>query len=315
MSIKRIVQKIWLVAFITLAFAFAVSYVRNNRGDLTKILDADVELLGIAALAQILYFFVTVLTWQKLLECTTNKSVSFGEGLTQVLLVNFGKYIPGKIWGLTARGTRLAELSFTFEEVARASILEQFLLIICGSWLAALAAFMAYNDPAVLLLLVIITPTVFFYRTASKLVHNITRRIHSSTDIARLFHLDLGFRKTMNLSAGYLMIWLFLALTFIFFCHAFFSTDSTVVTASVMTVALTTSFLAGFIAIFAPGGIGVREGIGAAILAPILSLENSILLMLLFRLWTIFWEIAAATAVLSYGLIRKIRSNNETSRF
>jgi uncharacterized membrane protein YbhN (UPF0104 family) len=50
--------------------------------------------------------------------------------------------------------------------------------------------------------------------------------------------------------------------------------------------------------LFAPGGVGVREGVGAALLANIMSLEDAVLLMLMFRLWVVVMELIAGAAVL-----------------
>lgn len=296
-----------------MASVFIIVYVRDHRGELSRILDADARYLGLAAIAQLLYFFANAMTWQKLLEYSTNKSVSLREGLAQILLVNFGKYIPGKIWGLAARGARLTELSFTLDEVGRASILEQFLLLACGFWLALLAAFIAYDNLVFLLLLALSSPAIIFYRYAGNLVRILARRSGVGPTVDKLFESRLGVSRMLGISVGYLLIWSSLAFAFGFFSQAVFPSNITLTTASMHTVALTTGFLAGFVAIFAPGGIGVREGVGAAVLTPLMTLDTALVLMLLFRVWIIFWEMAAAAAVLVYGFTQRMLFDNENN--
>jgi uncharacterized membrane protein YbhN (UPF0104 family) len=97
---------------------------------------------------------------------------------------------------------------------------------------------------------------------------------------------------------GYVGVWLFLAITFMLVCTAFVDVQLTSVTVPVFILGLTAGFLAGFIALFAPGGVGVREGVGAAILATIMTLEEALLLMLMFRLWVVVMELLAGALVL-----------------
>ena len=83
-----------------------------------------------------------------------------------------------------------------------------------------------------------------------------------------------------------------------FVCTAFVDIELTRATVPVFVLSLTAGFLAGFVALFAPGGVGVREGVGAALLANIMSLEDAVLLMLMFRLWVVVMELLAGALML-----------------
>ncbi len=305
-SIKRIFAKIWLVTFVILALGFAFSYFKTNRSDISRILDADLRVLAIAAAAQVFYFIATVLTWQNVLISTTQKTVKFWEGLSHILLVNFGKYIPGKIWGLAARGTRLRELGYSLNDVVRSSIVEQFLLIACGIWLALLGATVAFDNPIFLLFLLLLTPIIFLYRHGSNLMRKVTSRYPGLAAIERLFDMNIRTARLFGLSTGFIWIWLLLTITFAFFCQSIFPVAPTIANFATLLLALTASFLAGFAAIFAPGGFGVREGVGAAILSSLVTLEEAVLLMLLFRVWVIAWELSAG-AIMLVGFTGGIR--------
>ena len=145
------------------------------------------------------------------------KAVALRESLSQILMVNFGKYIPGKIWGMAARGKRPVEAGYGVEEITRTSYLEQKLLLLTGFALALVAAGVAFGNP------------IFW----------------------------LGF-----------------------------------------VLSLTAEFLAGFLALFATGGVGRREGVGAALLTSVVTLEEAVLLMLLFRVWVVAAELIAGAVVL-----------------
>ena len=83
-------------------------------------------ILGWAVVAQVAYFLATIVTWQKAFLYATGRTVALRESLSQILMVNFGKYIPGKIWGMAARGKRLTESGFGVEEIARQATSSRF---------------------------------------------------------------------------------------------------------------------------------------------------------------------------------------------
>lgn len=310
-SIKRIIEKTWLAVFVVLALIFVFFFFKNEKDTMVKMFRADARLLGTAAIAQILYFCATVLTWQKVLSFTTHKTVNFLEGLSQILLVNFGKYIPGKIWGLAARGARLRELGYRLEEISSVSYLEQFLLLLSGFWLAFFAAAIVYSKPIYVLFLVLTTLVIVLFRHGNNLAAKVARVIPKAGLLEHLFGMDIGNVRLFALTAGYMAIWLFLTLSFVMLCSSLTNIELTTFNIAVQLLSVTAGFLAGFLAIFAPGGVGVREGVGAALLTTIVTLEEAVMLMLLFRVWVILWELAVGSAVLANRLYRaRIRASD-----
>jgi uncharacterized membrane protein YbhN (UPF0104 family) len=297
-SLKRIFGKIWLGAFIAAALIFIVFLFRDHRDKLARVADADWGLLGAAALAQLMYFTATVVSWRKVLQLATGRIIGFGEGLAQILLVNFGKYIPGKVWGLAARGKRLSELGFGLGDIARASYLEQMLLMLVGLWLAFLCAAFVFDATAYWIALLLVTLAIVLFRHGAKLLRGLAIVFPPAGAVASAFELRIGVGAVLGLSMGYIGVWLFLAITFMFVCTAFVDIELTRATVPVFVLSLTAGFLAGFVALFAPGGVGVREGVGAALLANIMSLEDAVLLMLMFRLWIVVMELLAGALML-----------------
>lgn len=307
---KRIVQKTWLAIFVSLALIFAAVLFRNDRDRVLEILRADTRYLALAAVAQLLCFLVVVVTWQRALATTTRKPINFLEAGSQVLLLNFGKYIPGKIWGLAARGARLSQLGYRLDEIASASLVEQFLLAASGFWLAFLAASLLYGEQIYVLLLLLTTITIALFRHAIPVVAKLTNRFNKSTPVTGRLTEGVGAFELLGLLASYLAIWLFLTLTFVAFVSSLVDIDLTLRTSGVLLLSLTAGYVAGLITIFAPGGVGVREGVGAALLSTLMSLDEAILLMLLFRVWAVSWELFAGFAVVSLRRSRTSATNN-----
>jgi uncharacterized membrane protein YbhN (UPF0104 family) len=297
--VKRFIARTWLATIIVLAAWFAVSYFRENTDALARIAAADKRYLGVAALAQFLYFLATVLTWQKALRFATTRSISFREGLTQILLVNFGKYIPGKVWGLAARGARLKELGFTIDQISSISYLEQILLLLTGFSLAFLAAAIAFQNILFVLLMLLATLAIVLFRSGSALAHRLSKLIPGARWLQQVFDINVDTRQILSLTLGYLVVWLLLTITFMMVCMSIISVELTVQSVATFLLSLTSGFLAGFLAIFAPGGFGIREGVGAAFLTTIVTLEEALMLMLLFRVWVMIWELVAGSIVVT----------------
>lgn len=297
--IKRIIQRTWLAAFVIFAFVFLFLYFKDDRDVVARLLQADVRFLLAAAVAQLLYFSVTVFTWQKLLLFSTDRDIGFWEGLSQILLVNFGKYIPGKVWGLAARGARLKELGYGFDEIGSVSYLEQFLLILTGVWLAFLAAVIAFQEPLYLLPWFLVTTVIVFFKRGSNLVTKLVRIVPSTAWLERLIEIRISSGEVIRLALGYIFVWLLLTMTFALVCSAIIDIELTLINSATFLLSLTAGFLAGFAALFAPGGVGVREGVGAVFLISITSLEEALVLMLLFRVWVVLAELAAGSTVLA----------------
>ena len=58
--------------------------------------------------------------------------------------------------------------------------------------------------------------------------------------------------------------------------------------------AFAAAYVAGYIAIFAPAGAGIREGVLVVLLQPIMAREAAVVLAVIARLWTIALELIPA---------------------
>ena len=299
MSFKRIVEKTWLAIFIVIAVVFVVVYFKDDRDKIARILDADLQVLGLAVVAQIAYFLATIVTWQKALLYSTGRTIALRESLSQILLVNFGKYIPGKIWGMAARGKRLSESGYEVEEITRVSYLEQILLLLTGFALAFLAGALAFGNPIYWLAFALALTGIVLFRHGDKLIGKLAQFIPKVGDLLRYLEVRISTLEVLKLSTGYVLGWLFLSCAFMLVCSSIIGIELTPANAAVFVLSLTAGFLAGFLALFAPGGVGVREGVGAALLTSVVTLEEAVLLMLLFRVWVVVAELLAGAVVLA----------------
>ena len=310
-SFKRVIEKTWLATFIVVALVFVISYFRGEADKLARILDADLRVLGWAVIAQVAYFFATVLTWQKTLLYVNGRTVTLRESLSQILVVNFGKYIPGKVWGMAARGKRLAEAGYDMAQITRASYVEQILLLLTGCALALLAAAVAFDNPLYWLGFALAILAIALFRHGDKLVGKLANIMPRAARLLRFLEVRISTLSILKLSLGFVFEWLFLSAAFIFVCTSFVSVELDTASAAVFVLSLTAGFLAGFLALFAPGGVGVREGVGAIFLSSLVTLEEAVLLMLLFRVWVVATELLAGAVAFIIPAQRGVSTGGE----
>ena len=64
-----------------------------------------------------------------------------------------------------------------------------------------------------------------------------------------------------------------------------------------------TALLIGFVALFAPAGIGIRESVLTYLLSTIMAVESALFVAVIYRIWLTLWDIlAGAIAFLLVGV-------------
>ncbi|GJM43383.1 MAG: hypothetical protein DHS20C21_02250 [Gemmatimonadota bacterium] len=202
---------------------------------------------------------------------------------------NLGRYLPGKIWqvvglvvvakdlgvsGALAASVAIVALGFT---IATGSLLAAICLpgyVLGHPWLIgfALASLVALAVP-------LLWPGAVRWSLS---------RFAFSRDAADAVH--LSHRDTARLAASFALMWLSHGLTFMLLVSAVVSVDWSRYTEYAGVFSL--SYVAGVIAIFAPGGIGVRESALAHVMqAQQLHPESANIIAILARIWTVLGEV------------------------
>lgn len=254
-------------------------------------------LLSLACAMAALFLFSAA--WTKIISAFGH-SLSMSDGFRILNLSNLGRYIPGKIWQIFGM-LYLAKQKDIPEEQAGASFLIYQLFTIPASLLVWLMA--AQFEPSLLIdkfkimgsgsaymlggiglavcALLVLMPQPFL-----KLGNLILARL--GRPIAE-FTLDKSVALTVFL--GYFLGWILFGLAFHFFLVSVLgnSAPSLLVSVGVYNVA----YQIGYLALFAPGGLGPRELVMGALLQPFVG-PIAPALALVARLWTIVIDSSAA---------------------
>lgn len=217
---------------------------------------ASYPLLALTLVLLLGGFFCLVASWNVLLArsgCPTR----FSEGLAALGLSVLGNYVPGKVWLIVGRAGYVATRhGYPFTKVSILSLHAQLITLWVGLGLGAAGGFAVGGvriwGPLVALLWLALTLTIF-----SRGVHALVARL-----VGRLIgrHLSiplLSFRSTVHAAAWAVPAWLVWSIAFYLFLLALGVSGVSVAAGLAFPLAATL----GVLAVFAPGGLGAREGV------------------------------------------------------
>ncbi len=256
--------------------------------------------LGVTALAGLVYSLIQFTIYRRL-----GAPVSYWTTFRIITIAQLGKYLPGKVMFAGNYYLLSREAGVSNAQVGTSFVISQALWMLTAS-LCGLPV-LALLDPALrytvlllpLALALLIQPR--FLRWLLRLAQRLAGRGHNQPlplpeGLGGTFYLKTASLYLLNWALAGLGAWLCL--------RAFGSADPAVFPLALASIALGT--IAGFVALFAPVGLGVREGLGAVVLAPALGAEVALLGLVLLRGVTIVVDLALALAGMAVGARQRV---------
>ena len=214
------------------------------------------------------------------------------------------RWLPGGVWGYTSRAVQAQELGVS-PSVASASMLIELLLTMVAAVIVAAPAALIYRAeflvainqhlpsatnvwPAIVVAAIVALLGVVFRREIARKLASLSNRFHalrglsisvSGTATALLFFVLMG---VINGGVTVLLLW---------------SLPVETAPPSVLIAATSWAWIVGFLAVFSPGGLFVREGIFALCLVAWLPYGTGITLAILARLLQMFAEFLGVVCV------------------
>jgi hypothetical protein len=231
-------------------------------------------------------------------------------------LANLARYIPGAVWQFAGLAALALEEGISPAAATGAVLVQQLVLLATGLVLALAFApsFVRPYAPA-------LSPVVALVASASGLaalmigfpmalpalkryLERLTKRSwplpHASAPSFALYVAGAGLG------------WVGYGLSFWLFARALFGPGAP--GPAMAGSAFVASYVAGIIAVFAPGGLIVREAALVAALGPAIGGSNAFLLAVASRLWLTVLEILGALCVLAAGAGRRGAANGQGLR-
>jgi uncharacterized membrane protein YbhN (UPF0104 family) len=257
-------------------------------------------LLGLAALAVFLTYIWYIEAWRRLLAGWA-QHIGFGAAARAWCLANLGRYLPGKIWSVTGLVV-LSQRAGVRGSAAAASAVA-FQALVLGTGVAVVAGATPHATSALRLA----TGLVVALGSLGVLVWGPTARW-----IGRVMNAEAPLTalplSAVGLSSAFMLLgWLTYSFAFWLFVRGLLpEAHLPIATAA---GAFTLSYILGTLALFAPGGIGVRELVMVSLLTPSLGSGGALAASVGSRVLLTLTE--AGAALITLALVR--RSNVEGS--
>lgn len=284
-----LLRRLWTTLFVLVALVFIVRYLRAHWDQLRIAREAALVPLLVTTLLQFCFWLASAMFWRTIVRVVSGGSLTLKEGWFHIVLVAMGKYIPGKVWGMLARGTDMARRGIGAEAATRATVYEQLILLHSSVLLCAvLTAGLAGNGwawglaIAAMLLLPLSGPLQSWAYTGIRVLAERLRKDGFAFEPKMV-----PARTYAALVAAYCLIWMLNGLVLAGLYYTFFGNGFDLNVLATLVLATVVGVTVGFFAFFAPGGIGVREAAISAVLVSVMRADQAVMISLLFRVWLV----------------------------
>ena len=231
-------------------------------------------------------YVLSTLSWWNILY-RHDITITVKQAIVSHGLAIFAKYIPGKIWTILGRASKVAShTDKPVSELSFISLKEQLVYLLIGILISIVPVYLLYGFSLVFLF-VFLSGIGLFLIIFNKTIHNlliwILSKLMKKTPELPL----LTIKNGLKLSVYNFLLWISWTLGFYFFVYSFNDSFSLG-----LAFVFPISVVYGVLAIIMPGGIGVREGIitGYLVLSGV-ELEVATTISALSRLWFVVGEV------------------------
>lgn len=254
-----------------------------------------------------LNFFYGAYLWKKILA-NLGEKISFKHSLSITGISILGKYLPGKVWFAAGRVYFIKKLGVKEEKGFLSIALETGLLLLSSLIIFIISPliykFMILRNyiifAIVLTIIFVIALHPNFARKIIKIICSILKR--------PFVELQYSYPTMLLLTVLYGIAWIIFGMGFFLLINSFYTVSYGKFFD--LTGMFAISWNLGFIALFAPAGLGIREGILTLLLSLYFPQPIAIIISLLSRLWITIAEIIFAIISIKF-LPGQVSKNNE----
>lgn len=288
------------VAFVAAVFWFAGSKLAEQwQGVRTLLENAHPSWwrIGVSALIVWIAYALLIEIWREMLDAWgSGGHLSYRTASRIWFVSNLGKYVPGKIWQITTMGMMAQARGVSPLVAAGSSVLVNLanvasgFIVVFATGASVLKVFSGAGPGAGLALAVVLSiglallPLILMW--VSPYLERWTR--------GRVTVPHIPPRVVWTAALGTAVAWVFYGVAFRWFADAWLGGDHPAGAMLAYIAAYTGSYLVGYLALLAPGGIGVREGMLVASLTTLglTTQPEAWLVAIASRLWLTVLEVA-----------------------
>lgn len=246
-------------------------------------------LLGVSCLLLLVGYFMSAALWSRIVVGLGGPRLPTAEAIRLFMIANLGRYIPGKVWQIAGLAVLARSRGVSPGTATGAAVLGQGIALVAASGigLGALLDGPEHLRPWGLGATALLIGGVAFSASPALLRHVVALwfRIARREPPAAL-----RSRVAMSWLVLYLVNWGLYALSFSLLVESFGHPGLSPAVASSFAAA----YVLGYLAVFAPAGLGVREAVLIAFLTPQLGVGPAGAMAVLARLWATAVEVVPA---------------------
>lgn len=269
----------------------AISYyiVRSIAGQWEVIRDyswqLDFRWLAGSMLVLWIVSFHIINLWRYVLFTVSGKWLGFGMAYRITIISNLGKYLPGKVWSVMGMFYLLNREGYSTPTAFVCSVLHQAFTLIAGViFITAVLGRVIFHGISVLpLILGTLLGVIILYPAIFARILNFGLRLLKRDPVV----VRLTFIQSIVLLALYVVSWILYGASFWCLLHGLGVQPESF---WIATATFDAAYLLGFLALFAPGGLGVREGVLSVLLASTLTAGLAAMIAVASRLWMTLFE-------------------------
>lgn len=266
-------------------------------------LDPDWLMIAASSAIVLVAYGILIETWRRVVR-SWESDLGFGAAARIWFISNLGRYIPGKVWQIAAMGAMAREAGVSALAATGSAIVVNLVNLLAGFAVVLASGAALFDQPAVAVLLSValviglaLTPIALPW--LGRLAGRVLRR---GVVVPRLPASAIWIA-----CAGCVAAWLLYGLAFQLFVAGVLGSAPGAYPSYL--AAFTGSYLLGYIALFAPGGLGVREG---ALVIALRRLGLGVaggggIIAVASRLWLTVLEVVPGMFFLVAGSIRRRR--------
>lgn len=242
--------------------------------------------LGLSFFFLVCTLFLTAVTWRLILS-KLGGQLKLGQALKVWFYSSLGKYVPGKVWLVLGR-VRLCEKEGLGRGNPFLSVgLEIALTVVSGLLLFLFSLIFWFQEELrgyLIFTFLLIPVGAILYPPLLNSVINLGLKLMKKDSI----RLPIKYGEVLGLLALYLVIWIIHCVGFCFFVDSIYSIslDRVPIFSGIFAI----SVISGLLAVFAPAGLGIKEGVMASLLSLYMPISIATLIAILYRLWFIVVE-------------------------
>ena len=266
-----------------------------DNASLGRLLGATILLIGV--------FFVDATGWALILRNLGETQLSFRQAWWVWMASSISRYLPGGIWPYASR-IAMAQSAGVKPGTTALSLVLEILLLAVSALVVSVPALLGVSggpiSPIAAAVGIIVGLCALHPRSLS-----IGRRLPGRVGRMVAEIQPVPYRQMLYLFFYYVVFWCLFGAAFTLFAHSLGIEIALTLASSAFALA----FFLGFIAIFSPSGLGVREGALYFLLVPHVGYAAALTLSVSSRLWLMVGELSslALTAYLARRTNGKIQ--------